>query len=391
MSGQATGTIRVRSLPLNDWPGADRLGWTAVCKPGQRLCRGGSASHLARVTQEDLARRYGYFLDFLDRFGRLDRAAEAAAQLTPEAIAAFIAELQARVSSVTVARTTYKVRRAAECIAPNRDFAWLAEIEKDLALLERPKSDFDRIVLTERLVEAGLTLLHEAEADTNGPWLSRALLVRNGLMVALLAFCPIRLKNFAALEIGRSFLRLEGGWWIVLDDTKSRRPDHRPVPSFLTDHIESYLEIYRPVLLRQATPRNDATDLRHGAAPSTIVPPNEPACALWLGRRGNPLCYSQVKRAITETTRMTLGVPVNPHRFRTSDATSAALHASHAPHLASALLQHSDSKVTEEHYNRASSLSVARDFAKLITKLRLRDSTCSDTHDNSRKQINSNS
>jgi integrase len=76
-----------------------------------------------------------------------------------------------------------------------------------------------------------------------------------------------------------------------------------------------------------------------------------------------------VERAITETTRMTLGVPVNPHRFRTSVATSAALHASHSPHLASALLQHSDSKVTEEHYNRASSLSVARDFAKLVREL----------------------
>ena len=130
-----------------DWPEADRLGWAAACKPGQRLARGGSASHLASVTQADLARRYGYFLDFLDRSGHLDRAAEAGAQVTPEVIAAFIAELQARVSSVTVARTIYKVRRAAQCIAPDRDFAWLAELEKDLVLLERPKNDFDRIVL----------------------------------------------------------------------------------------------------------------------------------------------------------------------------------------------------------------------------------------------------
>ena len=74
-------------------------------------------------------------------------------------IAAFIAELQDRVSSVTASRTIYKVRRAAECIAPDRDFAWLAELEKDLVLLERPKNDFDRIVLSERLVEAGLTLI----------------------------------------------------------------------------------------------------------------------------------------------------------------------------------------------------------------------------------------
>jgi hypothetical protein len=206
MSGQVSSVggasmSSIRSLPLEDWPEADRLGWAAACKPGQRLTRGGSASHLASVTQADLARRYGYLLDFLDRSGHLDRGAEAGAQVAPDVVAKFIAELQARVGSVTVARTIYKVRRAAECIAPDRDFAWLAELEKDLVLLERPKNDFDRIVLTERLVEAGLTLIREAEADINGPWLRRALLIRNGLMVALLAACPIRLKNFAGLEI----------------------------------------------------------------------------------------------------------------------------------------------------------------------------------------------
>jgi len=102
MSGEPRGTGRwskgsARSLPLIRWPEADRLGWAAACKPGRRLARGGSASHLASVTQADLARRYGYFLDFLDRSGHLDRAAEAGAQVTPEVIAAFIAELQARV------------------------------------------------------------------------------------------------------------------------------------------------------------------------------------------------------------------------------------------------------------------------------------------------------
>ena len=35
-------------------------------------------------------------------------------------------------------------------------------------------------------------------------------MIRNGLMIALLAYCPIRLKNFAALEIGRSFVNVDG-------------------------------------------------------------------------------------------------------------------------------------------------------------------------------------
>jgi len=366
-------TGSVRSLPPKDWPKADRLGWEAACQPGKRLVRGGAAAHFAPVVQADLANRYGLYLDFLDRTGRLNLGAEAGAQVTPEAIASFIVELQNRVSSVTVSRTIYKLRRAVECIAPGRDFTWLAEIGKDLVLLERPKEDFGRDVAPERLVEAGLTLIREAEANTNSSWLRRALLVRNGLMVALLALCPIRLRNFAALEIGRSFLRLDGGWWIVLDDTKSGRPDHRPVPSFFTGFIESYLSVYRPILLHHSTCGSEAPlDLGPKGAPMTTPISTEAASAMWLSRLGTPLSYSQVERAITETTRMTLCVPVNPHRFRTIDATSAALHAPESPHLASALLQHADRRTTEEHYNRASSLSVARDFTALIADLRRR-------------------
>ena len=332
---------------------------------------GGSASHLAPVTQADLANRYGLFFDFAHRTRRLDLGADAGVQVRPEAIAPFIAELQTRVSSVTVSRTIYKVRRTAELITRHLDFAWLAEIGKDLALLERPKDDFARIVAPERLVEAGLALIREAERDTKGTWLERALLVRNGLMVALLALCPIRLRNFASLEIGRSFLRQEVGWWIVLDDTKSGRPDHRPVPTFLTSFIESYLDVYRPVLLgHSAGGSNPCLEAESAYAPCATGLPTEASPALWLSRRGSSLTYHAVERLVTETTRMTLGVAVNPHRFRTIDATSVALHAPHLPYLASALLQHFDPRVTQEHYTRASSLSVAEDFTGLIACLR---------------------
>jgi len=357
-------TRSIRSLPLKEWGEADRNGWQAACRPGQRLTRGGAASHLAPVTQADLANRYGLYLDFLYRSGKLDLTADAGALVRPESIAAFIVELQNRVSSVTVSRTIYKVRRAAECIAPSCNFAWLAEIGKDLVLLERPKDEFDRVVLTERLVEAGLTLIGEADADIHGLPLGRALLVRNGLMVALLALDPIRLKNFAALEIENTFVRIERAWWIVLHDTKSGRPDHRPVPTFLTSFIERYLDVYRPIMLGYSASHEARSERCNRSTRAA-----ETTSALWIGRRGGPLSYGAVERVVTETTRMTLNVPVNPHRFRTADATSAALHAPKSPYLGSALLQHSDRRTTEEHYNRASSLSVARDFAKLVRKL----------------------
>jgi hypothetical protein len=45
-----------------------------------------------------------------------------------------------------VAQTIYKLHRVAQLLDPNRDFTWLAEIEKDLALVMRPKSRDHRLL-----------------------------------------------------------------------------------------------------------------------------------------------------------------------------------------------------------------------------------------------------
>ena len=156
---------KVRSLPLDLWPEDDRNAWKAACRPSQRLKRGGVAGHLKPVTRDDHARHYGCFLDFIDRRGLLRSDAQAAAHVTIDNVDPYIAELKDRVSSVTVHGSICKLRRAAQYIAPGRDFTWLADIGKDLALEVRPRSKFDRMVMAEVLVEAGLTLIHEAETS----------------------------------------------------------------------------------------------------------------------------------------------------------------------------------------------------------------------------------
>ena len=47
------------------------------------------------MVQRDLGKRYGLFLDFLSRSGRLDMNAPAGAQVTPENVEAYVAELKA--------------------------------------------------------------------------------------------------------------------------------------------------------------------------------------------------------------------------------------------------------------------------------------------------------
>ena len=331
--------------------GGRPLGLDCSLSSTERLKRGGAASPLKDVTRRDLARRYGYFLDYVERSEGVDRNAEAAGYVTLDRVVCFLAELRARVRSVTAYATIYKVRRTAQLLAPGRDFTWLSEIENDLALMMQPKSKFDRLVYNHVLLEAGMTLMAEADSSTWRSALARARQFRNGLMVAVLAVHMIRLKNFAALEIGCSLKKINNAWWIVLraSETKERRADERLVDQCLTGWIERYLNVHRPVLAR--------TD-------------DQPA-ALWLSSNdGRAMSYSGVARVISQTTLATVGIDVSPHLFRTAGASTAAVYARGNPHLASALLHHTDPRVTEAHYNRASSQSAVQAYGALITALR---------------------
>ena len=166
-------------------------------------------------------------------------------------------------------------------------------------------------------------------------------------MRAWLGFHPIRRKNFAALEIGRSFVKIRDRWWIVLSasETKEKRPDERRVNKLLVPFIDRYLDKYRPVLLR----------------------PGSPPSVLWLSsRHGARLTEKYIERLVGVTTLSTVGVKVSPHLFRTAAASGAAIYGGDNPHLGSAVLHHSDPRVTEEHYNRATSLSAAESFRKVV-------------------------
>ena len=102
-------------------------------------------------------------------------------------------------------------------------------------------------------------------------------------MLVLLAQYPIRLKNFAALEIGRSIVKIDETWWILLTaaETKEKRADERPIEDEIGEALDKYLKVYRPILCRGTTNTN----------------------ALWLGIDGTAMAEYSIREVITETTR----------------------------------------------------------------------------------------
>jgi hypothetical protein len=88
--------------------------------------------------------------------------------------------------------------------------------------------------------------------------------------------------------------------------------------------------------------------------------------SVWVSSRAaRPMSYPGIERVITDTTASTIGIALSPHLFRTSAATTAATNAGGMPGLASALLDHRDSQTTEQHYNRATTLSAGKAYLKV--------------------------
>ena len=277
------------------------------------------------------------------RAGRLDMNAPAGAHVTPENVEAYVAELKGRVSSVTVYGSIQKLRRFVQLIAPDRDLGWLIEIERQLYSERRPRPKWDRVVTTDVLVDAGRTLMAEAEITKRPKLTPRQNVPQRpyGRASRLLSDPPEELRG------PRNRPQLCQCRWHMVDCThrgrnQGKEGDERPVPEELTDSIERYLEIYRPILAGGKAETN----------------------ALWFAINGKPMSYASMGELIAETTRMTIGVAVSPHLFSTAGVTTLATRAGDKPHAGSALLHHGPYG-PQENYNRASCITAGKSLAAI--------------------------
>jgi integrase len=391
----------LKSLSVSDWSPSDRAAWDAACRPAVRLRRGGSAARLAPVTRDDLQKRYGYFLTFLKERGRFDDSGSCATLLTPANVHPFVDRMRNEWSATTLFMTIQKLKQIARHLAPAENFKWLADIAGDLKAEDGPIKRSPAVDASELLI-AGLSLVEEYAEPGKPMSLDMALNIRNGLMTALLASCPIRAKNLAGLTLGQS-LRLSGScWWIDLpgSETKSGRPDSRMIPEFLTSALETYLRQARPFLLTRLDPRDSTcqklphhnglddelvdepariclTLQKAEAAVAAMVGAREPdeeaafgklSGPLWISRDGHRITYSSIHNIVTSVTEATIGAAISPHGFRYAAATTAAWKAGNLPNLAAGLLQHQDRRITDASYIRATSFEAAQHFGTLLRR-----------------------
>jgi integrase/recombinase XerD len=302
------GTVR-RCLPLAEWPEPDRAAWAAAHHRGGLLDDDGLAASWAPSTSALIAGGYGRFLSFLRETEDLDILSSPEDRITRPRVEAYVAHLRARNQSNTVAGRILQLVRAAAVMAPSVDWAWLRRIAGRLRRIATPaRDDRARLLPAATLFDLATRLIHRGDTEIGLSARRRALLFRDGLMIAVLCAWAPRARNVAETTIGVSLQRRGDTWWAAFGpgETKNGRPIEIPLPDTFTGWIERYLADHRPQLIsRSATPA--AGD------------------AFWISDRGKPLTAKGVGHCISAATQRELGRAVNPHLFRKIISTELAI------------------------------------------------------------------
>jgi integrase/recombinase XerD len=346
------GAAERRCKPIEQWPQRDQQGWQAALQAGDLLEEGGCRAGHSRFSNRAMVKGYGRWLAWLDARGLLDDQAVPGDRITPDRVRTYVADLEAENASGTVIARLIELKIMATIMAPARDWSWIyrrASLIRARHKPARPKRH--RFVHIERLLNLGLDLMAEANKETTR--LRRFKTYRDGLMIAVLACRPLRLRNLTGLILGRTLVQRSEVWWIQIPaaETKTKNAIELPWPDILVPHLETYLADHRSAIaaLRGTGTASDA---------------------LWLSMHGLPMNANAIYIRIVSRTREGLGQAINPHLFRDCAATSIAIDDPAHVGIASRLLGHRTGSTTERYYNQARGVEASRLMQNYLLTLR---------------------
>ena len=343
------------SLKPPHWPDADRDMWTALVAEGHLLDDVGPGRHWRASTRGILMLDYGFWLSYLTVRGIDLNATSPICRVTPEHVRNYVLSMNDLAASSRACRLrslSVIVRR----VQPEKDWQWLLRARQTLdgaERLQRGVGKRARIVASHVLFQAGMRYVEAAHEDPERSLRTQSLHVRDGVIIALLAARPLRIKNFAALRLGHHVQQMPNGYRIDIpaQETKTNRPIETSVPDDLLPALALYLEQYRPVLL------NGRKDDH-----------------LWITRDARPVKARSLSTYIGQLTQRLVGKRVTPHLFRDCAATTIATVDPDHVHMIASLLGHATPTTAERYYNQARTMEAGRTHQANIRHLR--DALC---------------
>jgi integrase/recombinase XerD len=338
-----------RYLAFDEWPSGDRAAWRAAIAKGDILDGQGPAAHWADATKRTNLQHYSRWLRFLAAEAILREDLRPDERVTPDAVRAYVARLQAEIAPRTVVSALVGLKVVIKAMAPHANWRWLADVcnalnrrsspSKDKRMRMRPTGEIYAAAFAElgRLSKTALRRRNDRVA------------FRDTLMLAILAARPVRLRNLAEIRIGGHLVR-QGDVLLLAfpaEEVKNRRPLEYDLPVSVVSFLQTYLQRIRPSFLKGGV-----------------------SDALWLGFEGKPLTPHSIYGRIMLVSERLLGVAINPHLLRDCAATSLATVSPAAALSAAALLGHQSFATTERYYIRANQLEAGRVVNAMLADIR---------------------
>ncbi len=338
-------------LPFAEWPEIDKRMWRSAVANDDPFDDGPGA-RLAKATLHKYWMGWRRFLGFLLLTESDILDATPSVRLTRERVRRFAEHLAQTNTPHSVAIQMDSLYGAARTMMPKTSWVWLRDIKTRL-YSAAPRGTSSRPVITSvQLADLGIALMEESNIAADKPIkMVDAVRYRDGFIIALWGYVPLRHKNFAAIEIDRDLIKEDSNWSIVIppEETKTKTYIEFAIPEELRERLSTYLNYVRPRMLR-----------RSGCK------------ALWVSAKGGPLSYSAFGLVMTRHTTERLGIRVTPHDARDAAATTWAIAAPHQIGIARDLLAHADLRTTTKYYNRAKGVEASRIHNQLIARLRKR-------------------
>lgn len=358
-----SGLSNVEALPVrckisrvvDTWPQNDQAAWLLALKEGDPIDPGGLASGWAPLTRRLTETEYGRWLNWLDESGELDRDVDPAARATKDRVRRYRAHLDSWLSPNSVQMILKSLGEMLRVTTNTHDHHWIGRAASRLqARATSSKNKRARMKSPDQLVSLGVSLMKQADLLLATAPRRAAILFRDGLIIALMAYRPLRIHNFTMIVLGQHLVQREGGRWLVFtaSETKPRTALECPFPSFLEASLDRYLEIYRPFMIANGC--RIEGPIRH----------------LWVSRVGDPFTSAAIAAAIKRHTKEAFGLAINPHLFRDCAATMIATVSPEHAHDIAAVLGHSTLATSARHYNQARSLDAGRRFHATLRDVR---------------------
>lgn len=342
-------------LPVKLWPAADQLLWTERLRPAGLFDPASVGASWAPASRRKTASGYGRWLQWLILTGQYDPALPPGQRVTRERVAAYLHHLGQTVSSITQLCRTQELLDALRVLAPEVDWCWLSDLYQVVRSQAHPVRDKrQRLLPASELVDLGCQMMLQAGKALGWSASRRAMHYRDGLLIALLAYRPVRLKNLAGMRLGQHIVEKHGRYWILLDasETKNHVAYEVSLPANLEAALRQYIDQHRPVLLS-------------GGRAGTPSPGN----ALWISRIGTHWESGALARRIADTVEVGLGQRIPPHWFRDAAATTIAIDNPVHVRDAHLVLGHAGLGSTEKHYNQARTLQASHRYQAMLAAI----------------------